>query len=265
MTPSAHHPLDPLFFSRGLGKDGQRDKDIIIVKNSYDEEDLTPIKEMSEEESGMKEFFLSNVGWLPLFRSLVGHSFVPAISFMETGSTSKTGFEFHEDTKPWRRLDAIPTKEDDRAVLAELLDAMQKKLIAIPVDEKTNEDANDLRFIEEGRRMLVCSRFHVVQGMEAGSIESFDNLFATCWSEITELRQVGEVNTGSLIVVPGFKYDDLRRFAVMNLQRPLLWLGIHDHFEVESLDLGGLGVVRLIHKLSDIPTDIPEQSVEQGS
>jgi hypothetical protein len=87
-------------------------------------------------------------------------------------------------------------------------------------------------------------------------------LFKTCWSEITELRQVNEIDTGSLIVAPGLDYDDLRRFADMNLQRPLQWLGIHDDFEVASLEHGGLGVVRLIHKLSDIPTDIPDQPVE---
>jgi hypothetical protein len=226
---------------------------------------LTPIKDLIDEESGMREFFLSNEGWLPLFRWLVGNSFVPAASFMDLSTPSTPKFEFHEDTKPWRQLDAIPTKEYDRAVLAEFLDAMQKSLIDIPVDETTKEDANDLHFIEEGRRMLVCSRFHVVQGMETNSVESFDNLFATCWSEITELRRVNDINTGSLIVVPGFTYDDLRRFADMNLQRPLQWLGIHDFFEVVSLQHGGLGVIRLIHRLSDIPSDVADQSVKQGN
>jgi hypothetical protein len=187
---------------------------------------------------------------------------VPATSIMEIATTSNTEFEFHEDSKPWRRLDAIPAKEDEKAVLAGFLDAIQQSFIDIPVDETTKEDANDLHFIEEGRRMLVCSRFHVVQGMEVSHTKSFDNLFSICWSEITELRQTGDIDTGSLIVVPGCKYNELRRFTDMNLQRPLQWLGIHDNFDVESLEHGGLGAVRLIHKLSDIPTDKTEQSVE---
>ncbi|KAG7361527.1 hypothetical protein IV203_036628 [Nitzschia inconspicua] len=248
----------PLFAGMGFGKD-RRDEQNLSSQKSYGEQALTPIKDLIDEESGMREFFDSNEEWQPLFRSLAGHSYVPAMSFMETSSTM---FEFNKETKPWRRLDAIPTKEDDKAVLAAFLDAIQKSLIDIPVDETTNEDDNDLHFIEEGRRILVCSRFHVVQGMERGSIQSFDNLFATCWSEITELRQLNEIDNGSLIVVPGLKYDDLRRFVDMNLQRPLQWLGIHGDFEVASLEHGGLGVVRLIHKLSDIPTDIPEQPVE---
>lgn len=250
--------MKPLFASMGFGKETE-DSKRPEAKKSYGKEALAPIKDLIDEESGMREFFVSNEEWQPLFRSLAGHSFVPALSFMESATED---FEFNEGTKPWRRLDAIPTKEDDKAVLAEFLDAIQKSLIDIPVDETTKEDANDLHFIEEGRRMLVCSRFHVVQGMEKGSIKSFDSLFATCWSEITELRQVNEIDTGSLIVVPGFEYDDLRRFADMNLQRPLQWLGIHKDFEVASLEHGGLGVVRLIHKLSEIPSDIPEQPVE---
>lgn len=256
-----HRCASTLFSGMGFGKDG-RDGKQPLSKKSYGEEALAPIKDLIDEESGMREFFLSNEEWQPLFRSLVGNSLVPAMSFMVSPSTATKDFDFDEETKPWRRLQAIPTKEDDKAVLAEFLDAMQNSLIDIPVDESVKEDDNDLHFIEEGRRMLVCSRFHVVKGMEKGSIESFDSLFATCWSEIIELRQVNEIDTGSLIVVPGLGYDDLRRFVDMNLQRPLQWLGIQDVFEVASLEHGGLGVVRLIHKLSEIPTDIAKELEE---
>jgi hypothetical protein len=248
-----------LLAGKGFGESSRRTNKDQRLKKSYDEDALGPIKDLIDEESGMREFFLSNEEWHPLFRSIASHSSVPAMSFMERAAEE---FEFHETTNPWRRLDAIPTQEGDRVVLGQFLDAIQQSLTDIPVDETTKDDENDLHFIEEGRRMLVCSRFHVVQGAEKGSIESFDNLFKTCWSEITELRQVNEIDTGSLIVAPGLDYDDLRRFADMNLQRPLQWLGIHDDFEVASLEHGGLGVVRLIHKLSDIPTDIPDQPVE---
>ncbi|KAL3922124.1 MAG: hypothetical protein SGILL_002372 [Bacillariaceae sp.] len=245
---------------RGFGK-GNQDKKEPLVKKSYGKEELLPIKDLIDEESGMKEFFSSNEEWHPLFRSLASHSSVPAMSFMESAGEE---FEFHETTKPWRRLDAIPTLQEEKTVLGQFLDAMQQSLIDIPVDETTKEDENDLHFLEEGRRMLVCQRFHVVQDMEKGSIDSFDNLFQTCWSEITELRQTNENDAGSLIVAPGMVYDDLRRFSDMNLQRPLQWLGIDGDFEVAVVERGGLGVVRLIHKLSEIPTDkyLPEQPLE---
>jgi hypothetical protein len=254
-------------FGKGFGKNnddyGQQETAKSLIK-SYGEEALTPIKDLIDEESGMREFFFSNEEWQPLFRSIVSDRSAPAMSFMNGGggNTYIPEFEFHESTRPWRRLAAIPTAESDKAVLADFLDAVQKSLIDIPVDEASKEDENDLHFIEEGRRMLVCSRFHVVQGITKGSIDSFDSLFATCWSEITELHQVNENDTGSLIVVPGFDHEDLRRFTDMNLQRPLQWLGIDRDFEVASLERGGLSVVRLIHKLSDIPSNIPDEPVE---
>jgi hypothetical protein len=257
-TPSAI-----LFSSKGFGKnDGEHDGRRKPLVKSYGKEALTPIKDLIDEESGMREFFYSNAEWQPLFKSIVRRGSAPAMSFMDDDDNRHVGFEFHETTSPWRRLDAIPTAESDKAVLADFLDAMQKSLIDIPVDEASKEDENDVHFIEEGRRMLVCSRFHVVQGIQKGSIDSFDSLFATCWSEITELRQVDENDTGSLIVVPGFDHEDLRRFTDMNLQRPLQWLGIDGDFEVASLERGGLSVVRLIHKLSDIPSGIPAEPVE---
>lgn len=243
-------------FGKGASQDGMQPETDMIC----DVEVLSDIKDLIDPDSGMREFFLENEEWQPLFRSIASHSLFPAMSFMDGDSSD--GFVFHENTSPWRRLNAIPTQETDKTVLAMFLDAMQKSLIDIPVDETTKEDANDIHFIEEGRRMLVCSRFHVVKGNEKGNIACFDNLFATCWSEITELRQANNDDTGSLIVVPGLDFDDLRRFADLNLQRPLEWLGIHDDFEIASLEHGGLGVLRLIHKLSDIAPDLQEQPVE---
>lgn len=209
----------------------------------------------------MREFFVSREEWHPLFRSLAVDS-CPAMTFLVDGSPSSSSspldsdddFEFHEHTSPWRRLQAIPTRDDEREVLARFLDAMQQSLVDIPVDESTKEDENDLHFIEEGRRMLVCSRFHVIQDMEEDRVDSYNSLFHTCWNEIAELSITNENDTGSMIVVAGFDYDDLRQFADLNLQRPLEWLGMTEKFEVASLERGGIGVVRLIHKLSDIPT-----------
>lgn len=241
-----------LFAGKGFGKDSPN---YSPPKKSYDKKELSPIKDVIDEESSMREFFESNEDWQPLFRSLVVSDTVPASSFLE--GSENAAFEFSETSSPWKKLAAIPTDESDIKVLGKFLDAMQTSLVEdIPVDETTKDDDNDLIFIEEGRRMLVCSRYHVIQGIEKGSIETFDRLFSVCWSEITELRETDEPDTGSLIVTPGFDYDDLRRFVDINLQRPLQWLGV-DGFEVACLEKGGLGVIRIIHKLSDIPTEIP--------
>uniref|UniRef100_A0A7S4ASF2 Uncharacterized protein n=1 Tax=Pseudo-nitzschia australis TaxID=44445 RepID=A0A7S4ASF2_9STRA len=239
----------------GFGKNSANYKP---PKKSYGKKELEPIKDLIDEESGMREFFESNEPWQPLFRSLAKDDSVPASSFLNNVDAGAI-FEFSETSSPWKKMAAIPTAETDIEVLGQFLDAMQKSLIEdIPVDETTKDDDNDLHFIEEGRRMLVCSRYHVVQGIEKGSVETFDKLFSICWSELMELRETDEPDTGSLIVTPGFDYDDLRRFVDMNLQRPLQWLGV-DGFEVASLEKGGLGVIRIIHKLSDIPTEMPER------
>lgn len=240
-----------LFAGKGFGKDSPN---YAPPTKSYGEKELSPIKDLIDEESSMREFFESNEAWQPLFRSITTDDSVPAMSFIES---CEEAFEFSETSSPWKKLGAIPTDESDIKILGTFLDAMQKSLVEdIPVDETTKDDDNDLHFIEEGRRMLVCSRYHVVQGMEKGSIDTFDRLFSICWSEIVALGEEGESDTGSLIVTPGFDYDDLRRFVDMNLQRPLQWLGV-DGFEVACLEKGGLGVIRIIHKLSEIPTEMP--------
>ncbi len=241
-----------LFAGKGFGKDSPN---YSPSPKSYGKKEVSPIKDLIDEESSMREFFESNEDWQPLFRSISSGDSVPAASFLE-GNDDK--FEFSETSSPWKKLVAVPTDEADITVLGKFLDAMQTSLIEdIPVDETTKDDDNDLQFIEEGRRMLVCTRYHVIQGAEKGSIETFDRLFSVCWSEIVELRQTDEVDTGSLIVTPELDYDDLRRFVDMNLQRPLQWLGVKG-FEVACLEKGGLGVIRIIHKLSDIPTEMPE-------
>jgi len=254
---------------KGFGKSNASSNSKKPPTKSYGRKELEPIRDLIDEESGMREFFESNEPWQPLFRSLTPDASVPASSFLNGPDNSNNNdndndkpFEFSETTSPWKKLNPIPTDADDIAVLGRFLDAMQTSLIEdIPVDETTKDDDNDLHFIEEGRRMLVCSRYHVVQGIEKGSVGTFDRLFAICWSELVELHTVDEADTGSLIVTPGFDYDDLRRFVDMNLQRPLQWLGV-DGFEVASLEKGGLGVIRILHKLSDIPTELPERPPE---
>eukprot|EP00980_Cylindrotheca_fusiformis_P029951 scaffold24086_cov176-Cylindrotheca_fusiformis.AAC.1 len=225
------------FAAKGFGKSSGESPKQEAVAKSYGTEALSPMKDMIDSESAMNFFFESNDLWRPLFRSIMSDTpDTPAISFI--GDDDTVEFEFHEETSPWKRLQAIPTQDDEREVLANFLDNMQQSLLDIPVDELTKEDDNDLHFLEEGRRMLVCSRFHVVSEAEKGSISSQDCLFTTCWNEVKHLAEEDETDTGSLIVVPGYKIDDLRRFTDMNLQRPLQWLGIDGNFEVASLKRG---------------------------
>jgi hypothetical protein len=56
-------------------------------------------------------------------------------------------------------------------------------------------------------------------------------------------------------LLPGYDIVDLRRFTDMNLRRPLDWLGVSDSFEVASFNRGVISAIRMLHKLSDIPTD----------
>lgn len=241
----------------GFGKDSGASAEQENNAKSYDDVALSPIKDLIDTESAMQFFFESNDEWKPLFQSMMSDSAdAPATSFIEKDDS--TDFEFHETTSPWKRLQAIPTQDDERDVLAHFLDNMQQSLLDIPVDERTAEDDNDVHFLEEGRRMLVCSRFHVIAEAEKGSITSQESLFMTCWNEIKHLAEENEADTGSLIVVPGYDIDDLRRFADMNLQRPLQWLGIDRKFEVASLQRGS-PAIRLIHQLSDMPTDLPNE------
>lgn len=246
------------------------------LSKTYDKEALSPRGDMMDMESAMREFFESQDAWKPLFRSMIQK--VEEENPSTDASAAKSwlngidvsDFEFHETTQPWQRLPDIPTADYDREILAEFLDATQASLVDdIPVDETTKEDENDLQFLEEGRRMLVCSRFHVVKNDDDdtqskngnGRLEASERLFAACWNELFHLHDNGEADTGSLIVVPDTELSDLRRFVDMNLQRPLQWFGLEGTFEVASLQRGR-PAIRVIHKLSDMPTDLPDDDEE---
>lgn len=217
---------------------------------TYGTSSRAPIKDMIDSESAMAEFFSANSEWSPLFRSIASSESVPAMSFLG----ESTEFEFHETSSPWKRLEPKPSSDEDMTALATFLDAMQQSLVDIPVNELVKEDENDLNFLEEGRRMLCVSRFHVLKENQGGSVENFDSLFSTCWSELAELSRADEADTGSLILLPDYDLVDLRRFTDMNLQRPLDWLGMSSTFEVASMRRE-FPAIRLLHKLSDMPTE----------
>jgi len=244
-------------FGKSSGNEESNDKE--PLKKSYGKSALSPTNNVIDVEGAMQFFFESNEEWKPLFSEIMADTPDVAASDYVTKSEASDAFEFNENTSPWKRLEGIPTDDNSREVLAGFLDSMQQSLIDIPVDERTKDDDNDLHFLEEGRRMLVCSRFHVVAGVGKGAIEKHDSLFSTCWNEITHLVQEDESDTGSLIVVPECEMNDLSLFADMNLQRPLQWLGIDHKFEVVSVQHGN-PAIRLIHKLSDMPVDLPKKA-----
>ena len=219
----------------------------------------TPIKDLIDNEGAMKEFFESNEEWWPMFRSVAQSASVPAMSML--GGTHGEVIAFDEESTPWEELEEQPKDEQDRKVLAGFLDSMQQSLLDIPVDELVKEDDNDLHFLEEGRRMLALTRFQVLRNNAGGSVENYDSLFKTVWSELGFLAQLDEENTGSLILLPDYDLADLRRFTDMNLLRPLQWLGMEDMFEIVSLQRDS-PAIRLIHKLSDMPTDAYLEELE---
>lgn len=214
-----------------------------------------PVEIIIDTEAAMSSFFSTHDEWSPLFRSLVASDTAPAQDFLG-GATD-------DAASVVRSLPATPTDADDLAVVGAFLDSMQQSLIDIPVDESTKDDAADLHFIEEGRRMLVVSRFQVLQQQQQqddttpslSALARNDELFATCWSEMAALARADEIDTGSLILLPDYDLQDLKRFTDMNLHRPLEWLGVNDvatTFEVASLHRG-CAAVRILYRLSGIP------------
>jgi len=236
---------------KGFGNGDNRKRRSDVVEKTYSEATMTPIRDLIDDEGAMSEFFSANDAWAPLFRSLAPSSSVPAMSFL--GGENGRTFDYDNDSGvPCRQLDGKPQGDEDMTVVASFLDSCQQSLLDIPVSEVIKDDEDDLHFIEEGRRLLVVSRFHVLSGVTEGNIEHHENIFAACWSEIAELRRADEADTGSLIMLPNYSISDLRRFVDMNLQRPLAWLGISELFEVTSLQRG-IPAIRLIHRLSGIP------------
>mmetsp|Transcript_10758 Transcript_10758/g.13603 ORF Transcript_10758/g.13603 Transcript_10758/m.13603 type:complete len:329 (-) Transcript_10758:2429-3415(-) len=220
-----------------------------------------PIDALIDNQSAMQDFFSSKEEWHPLFASIASSENEPALDFLPN---ELWGQELlYSEKTPWQKLPHVPTgdeKEELMDAIAKVLDYSQQALLDIPVDEASKEDdANDVQFLEEGRRILCLNRFQVLTSNESllsGSVlDKHDVLFRTCWSEIIHLIKEDVPDTGSLIILPDI-YDmiDLKRFTDMNVLRPLDWLGIDTSImEVASLQRKS-PCIRLLHKLKDIPS-----------
>ena len=222
----------------------------------------TVVDAIIDTEAAMTDFFSAREDWLPLFRCMAAADAATcaASQFLQDFLHLERLDDHHSSsTTPWQRLQAIPQhSEHDKQFLASFLDSMHQSLLDIPVtdSEGTAQDENDLQFLEEGRRMLAVNRFHVVSSSTDDRAVRYEHLFATCWNELMELRLLNQEHTGSLILFPGeAELSDLRRFADMNLLRPLEWLG-NDDFEVAAM-VRGEPAIRLIYRLQDMP-EVPD-------
>lgn len=279
---------------KGFGTKGGKAE--IAITKTYDDgsgngDDYDPI----DDSDTIEDFFRRRKEFSPLFRAILGFTsstqssspsaddyYSPPLPLamellnLSSGGDGETPDASFWEEGPWKKLPAIPTGEGDIAVIGMFLDTIQKALVEIPVEEGSVEDENDMHFIEEGRRCLVLSRFQVLGG-DSSTVEKKitedelglevqtddEDLFSTCWSEISYLVQENMKDTGSLIILPE-EFSDigkLREFTEKNILRPLDWLGLSDTFEVASMQRGS-PAIRLIHKLSDIPEpqpDVPEE------
>lgn len=210
-----------------------------------------------DDNNSMVEFFNTYTEWKPLFRNVMSSSqssnrvalasslllsniddATLADSDSDGSSISITdnnneamnlwGITTLEQRHPWRLLPSKPTLDTSLQSLSNFLDAWQQSLLDIPLDELITGE-NDLRFLEEGRRTIAVTRFHVLdeynyannnnnyggsksddQGLGEelvveGSGSYYDwemELFRTCWSEVAHLMHQDSSDTGSLVLLP---------------------------------------------------------------
>ena len=255
-----------------------------------------------------EEFFTTYNEWLPLFReysnSLSAHSILTtAVTTNDNNNDSDTlwGISTIEGRTPWKLLPSKPEHPTPLSHIGTFLDEWQRSLLDIPIDTLTKEEDigkgnNDLHFLEEGRRTIAVTRFHVVDGDEyAGStsttgteeeeevVDQWENeVFRTCWSEIGHLMSQDIDDTGSLVVLPNIPFPSsssfnqeeeeeqeeggeeenssleyIQQFVEKKLVQPISWMGRSKDWEIVAMNRGNLAV-RLLYKLSAIP-DLSEK------
>lgn len=208
------------FGGKGFGSNdsGYSRRLIETLDKTYGEEQTMKYKDIViDNEAAMSEFFATNSEWHPLFRSIMmaedtSKSAVDikvnnfeAVAAFHILSSVPEGEIVYDDYSPWKKLDAIPTQKEKLDVVATWLDSVQKSLVDIPVDERnTEKDDLDMHFINEGKRLLAITRFHVVlnDNPSSSSFELYhrDELFRTCWSELAELRRADQPDTGKSLI-----------------------------------------------------------------
>lgn len=219
-----------------------------------------------EVHSSMADFFAAHGEWKPLFRSVMCDETSPLASpFLLDPPVNIWGMSTMEQRHPWRMLPSKPESDSSLAVLSTFLDEWQQSLLDIPLDALITGD-NDRHFLEEGRRTIAVTRFHVLDEYGGGSYDWEAELFRTCWSELAHLTSQGDGDTGSLVLLPehvggevgeGGGLQRVRDFVESKLVRPIRWLGREDDWEIVAMERGSLAV-RLLYRLGDIP-DLSER------
>ena len=279
-----HHPssrLSPLFAKKkkpdsssggkGFGPPKKEPK-YSIKDKSYDIP--SPIsKNVEVSEKDISDFFSTYNEWKPLFHNILGDSSSSsslASTFLSDVEHQEIwGISTAEQRNPWRLLPGKPTDEASLSTLSTFLDELQRSLLDIPLDQLITGD-NDAHFLEEGRRTIAMTRFHVMEEYittNGGHDEVEQELFKLCWSEIGHLVSQNEIDTGSLVLLPtleeGKSLEDVQEYIETNLIQPLQWFGIEDDWEIVALERGSIAV-RMLYKLSDIP-DLSEKYVPPES
>ena len=227
----------------------------------------------------MVDFFAAHGEWKPLFRHVLtddgdgGGPVPPAAACLADVPRPDDLWDVEalERRRPWRLLPATPDPspeggEGGGGRLAAFLDEWQRSLLDIPLDAVVTGD-NDRHFLEEGRRTIAVTRFHVLEDDDDDA-----ELFRTCWSELAFLASQDAPGTGSLVLLPeerdgaaaagggerpGLELERARAFVREELLRPLRWLGRDGDFEVAAMERGSRAV-RMLYRLGDIP-DLSER------
>jgi hypothetical protein len=206
---------------KGFGSNSSKNSRKLVeaLEKTYGEEQTMKYKDIIiDNEAAMSEFFATNAEWHPLFRSIMMAEHTSSNSVVDTQKNSfeavaafpilssvPEGEIVYNEYSPWKKLDPIPTQQEKLDVVATWLDSVQKSLVDIPVDERnTEKDDLDMHFINEGKRLLAITRFHVVlnDNPPSSSFELYhrDELFRTCWSELAELRRADQPDTGKSLI-----------------------------------------------------------------
>ncbi|KAL7491127.1 hypothetical protein ACHAWT_000576 [Skeletonema menzelii] len=220
-----------------------------------------------------EEFFTTYNEWMPLFQKYKQHSLAHSFLTNDDNDTQQPssaeedtlwGISTLENRNPWRLFPSKPELPEPLSHIGTFLDEWQRSLLDIPIDTLTKEEDigkgnNDLHFLEEGRRVIAVTRFHVLDGGDTREEEWEMELFRTCWSEMGKLMSEDLEDTGSLVVLPNtsLSLEYVQQFVQAKLVQPAVWMGRGGDWEIVAMERGNLGV-RLLYKLSAIP-DLSEK------
>jgi hypothetical protein len=190
--------------AKGFGKtsSSSQSSTIDIVGKSYGQtiDDQTP----EEAERAMNAFFTQHKDYHPLFRQVMADTNTISAAALHHLNQQETAHDSHiiidtwtSSDYPWTILPPKPSTNASLDTLSSFLDAWQTSLVEIPMDAFKNvKGGYDLHFLEEGRRTIAVTRFHVANddivddssGVMDTVVESVggwkDRLFQLAWSEI---------------------------------------------------------------------------------